>query len=531
MNRELPITAVQEALRRRWRFWTPVYLLLALVFLIGLVSTALGLIVLMRVSQNHTPRYGDIVEHFKYGSIGAEQNSGIPYRVWRALPRLFPEAFEQRDDYAAFGFLYENDADDRPRDLPIGIARRVDRGVELVWFNCATCHTGTVTAPNGEDKSHSARLVVPAMPSNNLDLYRFIRFLLDSAADERLSPDILIPAINRTGPTLGRIEEAIYRWFVIPALREGLVTRRSRLLPLLDKQPPWGPGRVDTFNPYKRIQANWPMSSLLPEEFIGTADFPSIFQQGPREGMHLHWDGNNTSLAERNLSAALGAGVTPESVDHAAIDRVADWLKSLRPPPSPYRTDPAAVARGRDTYMKHACVACHGYQDVQGYVFKGEKLGQVELNYDPKIEPDKQLGTDPRRLDSYTERLRDFQLAELFKGTQYQFKSFEKTFGYANLPLDGLWLRAPYLHNGSIPTLADLLEPPEKRPAKFIRGIDKLDPDRGGFVAPACDGPPAQSKNFCFDTGLPGNNNAGHRYGTNLSPAEKSDLLAYLLTF
>jgi mono/diheme cytochrome c family protein len=530
MNRELPVTAVQEALRRRWRLRTPVYLLLGLVFLIGLVSTALGLIVLLRVSQNHTPRYADIVEHFKYGSIGAEQ-SGFPYRVWRALPRLFPEAFEQRDDYAAFGFLYENDADDRPRDLPIGIARRVYRGVELVGFNCATCHTGTVTVPNQGDKSRSARLVVPAMPSNNLNWYRFIRFLLDAAADERLSPDILIPAINQTGPKLGRIEEAIYRWFVIPSLREGLVMRRSRLLPLLEKQPPWGPGRVDTFNPYKRIQANMPMNSLLPGELIGTAEFPSIFLQGPREGMHLHWDGNNTSLAERNLSAALGAGVTPESVDHAAIDRVADWLKNLQPPPSPYRTDAAAVARGRDTYMMHGCVACHGYQDVRGYVFKGEKLGQVELNYDPKVGSTEQLGVDPRRLDSYTERLRDFQVAELFKGTKYQFKAFEKTFGYANLPLDGLWLRAPYLHNGSVPTLADLLEPPEKRPANFSRGIDTLDPGRGGFVAPPCDPPPAQMKNFCFNTDLPGNNNTGHRYGTNLSPAEKSDLLAYLLTF
>jgi mono/diheme cytochrome c family protein len=369
------------------------------------------------------------------------------------------------------------------------------------------------------------------MPSNNLNWYRFIRFLLDAAADERLSPDILIPAINQTGPKLGRIEEGIYRWFVIPSLREGLVMRRSRLLPLLEKQPPWGPGRVDTFNPYKRIQANMPMNSLLPSELIGTADFPSIFEQGPREGMHLHWDGNNTSLAERNLSAALGAGVTPESVDHAAIDRVADWLKSLQPPSSPYRPDAAAVARGRDTYMKNGCVACHGYKDVQGYVFKGEKLGQVELNYDPKVDPNKQLGVDPRRLDSYTERLRDYQVAELFKGTKYQFKSFEKTFGYANLPLDGLWLRAPYLHNGSVPTLADLLEPPEKRPANFSRGIDTLDPGRGGFVAPPCDPPPAQTKNFCFNTDLPGNNNTGHRYGTNISLAEKSDLLAYLLTF
>ena len=69
------------------------------------------------------------------------------------------------------------------------------------------------------------------MPSNNLNRYCFIRFLLDAAADERLSPDILIPPSTRPGQNSGRIEEAIYRWFVIPSLREGLVMRRSRLLP------------------------------------------------------------------------------------------------------------------------------------------------------------------------------------------------------------------------------------------------------------------------------------------------------------
>jgi hypothetical protein len=47
------------------------------------------------------------------------------HRIWRALPRLFPEAFGGRDDYSTFGFLYENDAQGRQRDLPIGIARRV----------------------------------------------------------------------------------------------------------------------------------------------------------------------------------------------------------------------------------------------------------------------------------------------------------------------------------------------------------------------------------------------------------------------
>ncbi len=101
---------------------------------------------------------------------------------------------------------------------------------------------------------------------------------------------------------------------------------------------------------------------------------------------------------------------------------------------------------------------------------KGEAIG--------KVEPIAGLGTDRARLDSYTEAFRARQLEELFAGTPYQFKNFKKTDGYANLPLDGLWLRGPYLHNGSVPTLAALLQAPEQRPKAFIRGLDVLDPAR-----------------------------------------------------
>jgi len=299
------------------------------------------------------------------------------------------------------------------------------------------------------------------------------------------------------------------------------VMRRSRLLPLLAQQPPWGPGRVDTFNPYKLIQANMPLASLHKSELVGVADFPSIFNQGPREGMHLHWDGDDTSLAERNLSAAMGAGVTPDSVELGTIERIADWLKTLRPPPSPYRPDPAAVARGRQVYMGQ-CRACHGSQEGNDYAFTGDAIGQVE--------PNDKLGVDPARLDSYTQTFRDYQVAHFFS-KKIPFTKFNKTNGYANLPLDGLWLRAPYLHDGSVPTLADLLNPPEQRPAAFVRGSDTLDPQRGGFVAPPCVPPSAPTDRFCFDTHQRGNGNGGHLYGVTLPAGQKADLLAYLLTF
>lgn len=517
MLREAPVTAVQDALRHRRRLMSPLYALVALILLLGLFAVVGAAYTIWRLAQDRTPYHADIVEHFKYGSIGTEPESGLPYWIWQALPRLFPEAFDNRADYSAFGFLYERGSDGKQRDLPVGIARREVNGIDAAWFNCAVCHTGTYRErPNGP--TH----LVAAMPSNNLDLYRFFVFLLDAGADERLSPERLIPAMREAGAGIGAIEALVWRYYVIPRVREGLVMRRSRLMPLLAEQPAWGPGRVDTFNPYKLLFKGDQLSDLDPAERIGTADFPSVFLQGPRRGMQLHWDGNNPSLEERNLSAALGAGVTAETVDHEAIGRVATWLLDLRAPPSPHRPDPEAVARGRPVYM-HECAACHGYQDGDRYVFEGQHLGRVE--------PNVRLSVDPARLDSYTAEFQQYQVGELFGGTPYQFRHFRKTDGYANLPLDGLWLRAPYLHNGAVPTLADLLRPPKERPAAFVRGLDLLDVARGGFIAPACDPAQLRTEGICFDTRLPGNGNQGHDYGTSLPDAEKADLLAYLLTF
>ena len=117
------------------------------------------------------------------------------------------------------------------------------------------------------------------------------------------------------------------------------------------------------------------------------------------------------------------------------------------------------------------------------------------------------------------------------EGRDWGFKSFHKNAGYVSEPLDGLWLNGPYLHNGSVPSLRDLLELPPQRPATFVRGLDVVDGRNGGFVAPSCDPRQNPPEGFCFDTRLVGNGNGGHVYGTSLSATEKSDLLAYLLTF
>ncbi len=125
-----PVTAVQGALGRRRRFTLPLAVLIALIFLLGLVAVIVGGVALARYTRGGTAYYPDIVEHFKYGSIGSEPESGLPYWVWQALPGLFPERFQGRG-YEAFGFLYEVDDDGERRALravtEAGLEHRVVR--------------------------------------------------------------------------------------------------------------------------------------------------------------------------------------------------------------------------------------------------------------------------------------------------------------------------------------------------------------------------------------------------------------------
>jgi hypothetical protein len=114
------------------------------------------------------------------------------------------------------------------------------------------------------------------------------------------------------------------------------------------------------------------------------------------------------------------------------------------------------------------------------------------------------------------------------RGQPWGFHRFRATGGYANHPLQGIWVRAPYLHNGSVPSLDDLLKAPDQRTKKFYAGNDVYDQARVGFVS---DKPAEGERTFVeFDTTLKGNSNSGHVYGIGLSDADRRALLEYLKT-
>jgi hypothetical protein len=447
-------------------------------------------------TSNAPVDYPDIEDQFKYGSLGSEVVNGIPYWIWRVMPDLFADQLPGKG-YESLGFIQEPG-----KDLAVGFSKRkviVDR----VGLNCASCHAGTFRT-SAKDSPH----VVSAMPSNVVNLEGYIKFISKAALDPRFTAKRMLPEIERISGGLNPLEKLIYQYIAIPQTRDALLLQGAKLS-FLNQQPDWGPGRVDTFNPYKAIQFNFPMDKLDASELIGTSDFPAVWNQKPRAGLQLHWDGNNNSVDERNKSASLGTGVTPTSLDLPRLQKVADWLWELPAPRYPLPINQELATAGQPLFEQN-CASCHA--------FGREKIG--------KVVPIDEIQTDPARLNSYTYDTNSNQNT-LFAGTPDRFTHFRKTNGYANQPLDGLWLRAPYLHNGSVPTVRDLLNPPTERPQTFYRGNDLIDAQKLGFVSDVAD---QKHPYFLYDTKLPGNSNSGHSYGTELPVASKEAIVEYLKT-
>jgi mono/diheme cytochrome c family protein len=434
--------------------------------------------------------YADPEEHFKYASFGAEKEGGVPYLVWQVMPEVCTGNLPGDDGYASLGFIYEPG-----HETPVGLPLRTI-GIPRIGLNCATCHTGTVRlTPQGETR------VIATMPSHQLNLQGYLRFLGSCAADERFTPANVLAAIKQEND-LSFIDTLVYRYLIIPATKKALLELGDRFS-WGDIRPDNGPGRIDTLAPYKELFG----FDLVQDKSIGTADFMSLWNQGPRATHWANWDGNNNAISERNRAAALGTGATIETLDVASIARMETWIRQAPAPAYPYPIDTKLAAQGEPIFEMY-CGSCHD--------FDGEQVGEVV--------PIEEIGTDRHRFDSQTQELAD-KVNTIGAGTELAFAHFRKSTGYLNTPLDGIWARAPYLHNGSVPGLVDLLEPPENRPAIFYRGYNVYDPEKVGFVS---SGPEAEQAGFRFDTSVPGNGNGGHLYGIHLSPAEKTMLIEYL---
>ena len=190
------------------------------------------------------------------------------------------------------------------------------------------------------------------------------------------------------------------------------------------------------------------------------------------------------------------------------VKRQTDLSELIKPPHYPYQVDQTAAKRGAEHYAVN-CASCHG----------GEES-------DKRLYPASEVGTDPVRAEAFTkgqaERFNKF-LADLETPGYHEPKEngLRSTQKYFAASMSGVWARSPYLHNGSVRTMQELLTPPADRPKTFQRGSNEYDATQMGYT---------DSGTYIFDTSARSSSNSGHGYGTKLTADQKKDLIEYLKT-
>ncbi|MEO8702055.1 MAG: hypothetical protein ABI867_18575 [Kofleriaceae bacterium] len=209
-------------------------------------------------------------------------------------------------------------------------------------------------------------------------------------------------------------------------------------------------------------------------------------------------------------------------VDDVATARAVDayfpdiraYVLTLQPPAFPESIDRALAARGKQTF-ETTCSKCHGTYGAAG-------------TYRSRVIPLATIGTDPRLAEHAGQFAAPF--TSWFNSSFYgEIARLQPGAGYVPPPLDGVWATAPYLHNGSVPNLAALLDSSKRRPRTHIeRGNTAYDLVDVGWhnEEPAAD---TETK-YIYDTSVAGYANTGHTFGDKLTPGERAGVIEYLKT-
>ncbi|HEY2993884.1 MAG TPA: hypothetical protein VGM22_13785 [Methylomirabilota bacterium] len=485
---------------------------------------------------------------FLHGSMSAEM---VPERVLRAFIAVYPDLFP-RADLSNFGLIA-----DAAYGWPIGVSRREVAhlgGLPSLGINCASCHVVELTAATGGapvrvlgapghfdvEAFFGALTVATFRTADPNAMLPFLRAYLAAApgGDGATAQAMLraawvreeraIVAAIASDPTgvagiapggLHAIPAADLRLDRARLERGDLVSVVRATLRLMHNvraglhipdqipstlPPASGPGRNDAFGLLS-------LSLFGAPQPYSPVKFGIVWNLADRRW--VHWDGNTDSPISRNLLASLGLGApltgTRGWVDYAAVKRQTDLSEGIRAPRWPFAVDDAMAARGRGLYHQARCAGCHDGQES-----------------DSRLHAAMDVGTDPTRANLFTPQLAQRFNAFLASVEVEGYRSpsspgVRSTGKYWSPTLAGVWARAPYLHNGSVRTLAELLTPPAERPSAWLRGSRRYDTTALGYTD---EGP------YRFDTRTPGNSNAGHTFGTDLKPAEKRDLLEFLKT-
>ena len=434
----------------------------------------------------------------------------------------------------------------QPQGLPVGFAVQGP----MVGLNCAACHTSQLSFQGRELRIEGGR--------GSLDIELFRGALGQALGATAASPEKFgrfAQQVVGSDPFAAQQLGQALRGYLEQARRGAEVAQQLGLRPVA-----WGFGRVDAFN----NGANTIFGPLSPRNLAPVnAPVRLPYLWGTAELSWVQYNAGIRQPLSRNLTASVAAGASlsltgPTAFETSAkvadVHRLEELMARIEPPRWPGFIDPQGWRRGRGLYAQR-CASCHDPRRVRG------AYGQMEV--DPVLTPLEQIGTDPnnaiafqRRVDvsamglgemPVTDALRivtDGIMARQFRElgltarqereyTRGRENGFRAPLAYRARPLDGIWAAGPYLHNGSVRTLYQLLSPREERQASFRIGpAPAVDLREVGQVEPA--------EGFLFRADQPGNANGGHEFrdgagsgviGPRLSEAERRDLLEFLKSY
>jgi mono/diheme cytochrome c family protein len=232
----------------------------------------------------------------------------------------------------------------------------------------------------------------------------------------------------------------------------------------------------------------------------------------------LYYNGIGRGSMPKLLLQASVLGTPDSSHSRTSVKAFKDvyaWLLQLESPAYPGEVDQELAAAGKPLFNKK-CAGCHGtYDDKKGDTYPN-KVVNLDLIKTDRVYADyiNQSGI----VDWYNES---------WFATSNPASSFEPTMGYVAPPLDGIWATAPYLHNGSVPTVYQVLNSKD-RPDRWTRSGDSKDYDWKNLGWNY--DPEPKNEKWTFDTEVPGYGNGGHFFGDKFSEEERWAVVEYLKT-
>ncbi|MEP1441742.1 MAG: cytochrome C [Hyphomicrobiales bacterium] len=488
--------------------------------------------------QEHRVDYAWFTKH------AFSQSDGIPFILLKLLPHITPEHWGSKANFLDVVGLFQDQRDPNyPIASGIGVSffnreKLATDSVDYTSVTCGSCHIGRLTDDQGKTTYLDGGI------NSEFNIVQFKRRIFksvqtivdgaggDAAKREKATPVFLnaLDKVHAENPNYfyqnyqyqGRHLNADYERSQIanfkrqaPKLIDAFITKAEKDYEALEilkdqsyealGQAFWDgtPGMADatgisTTGGYNKIEGFF--SRLLAWWFIapptpGITDFMAVWEQDRRkvswdkEKLNIHkgggqWNGNIPLPIYRNLAAQLTSGLNDNDIRVSAYST--KLLSALPAPVYPFGVDTALANKGRTLFQEN-CSACHHDNNGTVYDNLGTEFNRAKIVTTPirdagaaRLAGVCSPSTEIKIHGHSARPCAEFDGVSLVGREDLIMAAADQQLGYNALPLGGIWAQAPYLHNGSVPTLYHLLMP-KSRPDQFVKSRLSYDKTKVGF--------------------------------------------------